>query len=65
MQNGQFKTHACCPGLLPAVQYCKEVPGKVDYRKYLSGWFLGEDFNSIKRENIEEFVAYGFCFKSR
>lgn len=52
-------------GPLPAVQYCQEVPGKVDYRKYLSGWFLGADFDSIKRENIEEFVAYGFCFKSR
>jgi hypothetical protein len=37
----------------------------VDYKKYLGGWFQGADLKTIKRGNIEEFVAYGFCYKSR
>jgi hypothetical protein len=47
------------------LQYCNEAPGRVDYKKYLSGWFLGAPYGEIKRENIEEFVAYGFCYKTR
>lgn len=49
----------------PYLQYCKDTPGGIDHGKYLSGWFLGADTNSIRRDNIEDFVAYGFCYKSR
>lgn len=47
------------------LRYSKEAPGGVNYTKYLSGWFLGADVASIRRENVEEFVSYGFCYKSR
>jgi hypothetical protein len=47
------------------LRYSREAGSKLDYKKYLSGWFLGADVDSIRRENIEEFVAYGFCYKSR
>lgn len=51
--------------LTTTLQYCKDAPGRVDYKKYLSGWFLGADIGSIKRANVEEFVAYGFCYRTR
>lgn len=47
------------------LRYSQEAPDRVDYTKYLSGWFLGADVASIRRENVEEFVSYGFCYKSR
>ena len=31
-----------------------------ELRDFLSGWFLGAPFESIKRGNVLELVAYGF-----
>ena len=31
-----------------------------DFRAYLAQWFRGADPNSIRRENVREFVRYGF-----
>lgn len=51
------------PLLIP--QYCREAPRGVNAREYLTGWFQGAPFESIKRGNIEEFVIYGFWYRSR
>lgn len=47
------------------LQYCEGVPGGINQSKYLSGWFKGADMSSIRRGNLEAFIAYGFCYTTR
>ena len=37
-----------------------ELPGVLSIQDFLSGWFHGAPFDSICRENVLDFVAYGF-----
>ena len=37
-----------------------ELNNVMDIRLFFSGWFLGAPFDSIKKGNVEDFVAYGF-----
>ena len=32
-------------------------------QEFLSGWFKGAPFEAIKRENMVDFIAYGFSCK--
>ena len=32
-------------------------------QEFMSGWFKDAPFESIKRGNVEEFIAYGFYCK--
>ena len=34
--------------------------GVFEIEAFLSGWFNGAPFSTIKRRNVEDFVAYGF-----
>lgn len=36
---------------------CRHI---IDTKSFLSRWFLGAPFESIGRENVEDFVSYGF-----
>jgi hypothetical protein len=36
-----------------------------EVQQYLSLWFFGADFSSIRRQNVEEFVAYAFWYRER
>eukprot|EP00878_Enallax_costatus_P011622 GHUV01012131.1.p1 GENE.GHUV01012131.1~~GHUV01012131.1.p1 ORF type:complete len:755 (+),score=214.24 GHUV01012131.1:258-2522(+) len=47
------------------LKFCKDLPHGVDYEGYFSGWFKGAKFRDIKRENAEDFMAYGFWYRSR
>lgn len=47
------------------IKYCEGVPGGINQSKYLSGWFKGADMSSIRRGNLEAFIAYGFCYTTR
>lgn len=37
-----------------------ELPGVLSIQDFLSGWFHGAPFESIRRDNVLDFVAYGF-----
>ena len=37
-----------------------QLPGVLDIEEFLSGWFHGAPFESIQRDNVMDFVAYGF-----
>ena len=37
-----------------------ELPGVLSIQDFLSGWFHGAPFESIRRGNVLDFVAYGF-----
>ncbi|KAK9841742.1 hypothetical protein WJX81_000194 [Elliptochloris bilobata] len=40
-----------------------ELKGVMSVKQFFSGWFLGAPFESLKRGNIEDFIAYGFYCK--
>lgn len=46
------------------VQQVKErflqLPGVLSIQDFLSGWFHGAPFEAIRRDNVLDFVAYGF-----
>ncbi|WIA42213.1 hypothetical protein OEZ86_009473 [Tetradesmus obliquus] len=46
------------------LRYAREVPGGMDTGAYISGWYRGADPSQVKRGNLEEFVAYGFWYRS-
>jgi hypothetical protein len=37
----------------------------VDQHAYVSGWFRGAPCESIKRDNVKEFIAYGFHYSTQ
>ena len=37
---------------------------KVDFKDYISGWFLGAPFKQILRGNLEEFYTWAFFARS-
>jgi hypothetical protein len=41
------------------------LPDAFDREKYLSTWFLNAPYDTIKAGNVEEFVSYGFWYRSR
>lgn len=46
------------------IQFCRELPQGVDFQGYVSGWFLNAPYELIKRDNVVEFLAYGFYYRS-
>eukprot|EP00882_Tetradesmus_deserticola_P010990 GHRQ01011624.1.p1 GENE.GHRQ01011624.1~~GHRQ01011624.1.p1 ORF type:complete len:217 (+),score=58.97 GHRQ01011624.1:256-906(+) len=47
------------------LKFCNDLPHGVDYEGYFSGWFKGAPFQDIKRDNAEDFMAYGFWYRTR
>ncbi|WIA08349.1 hypothetical protein OEZ85_007789 [Tetradesmus obliquus] len=47
------------------LKFCNDLPHGVDYEGYFSGWFKGAPFKDIKRDNAEDFMAYGFWYRTR
>jgi hypothetical protein len=43
----------------------QSLPSGVDVDQYLSIWFRNAPFSTIKRGNVEEFLCYGFWYRSR
>lgn len=43
----------------------KSLPHGVDVDQYLSIWFRNTPFSDIKRGNVEEFLSYGFWYRTR
>ncbi|GAX85025.1 hypothetical protein CEUSTIGMA_g12445.t1 [Chlamydomonas eustigma] len=41
-----------------------EEPPPVDIKRFLSWWFSGVDFSSVKRGNVAELFAYAFHYKT-
>jgi hypothetical protein len=36
------------------------LKGVIDFKEFLSGWFMNAPFQELRRENVLDFVAYGF-----
>ena len=41
-------------------RFINTLPSIFELEEFLSGWFLGAPPSSIRRDNLIEFVAYGF-----
>jgi hypothetical protein len=41
------------------------LPGAFDREKYSSTWFLNTPYEQIKAGNVEEFICYGFWYRTR
>ena len=46
------------------MRFVNELPQGVDFQGYLRGWFLGARWEDIKRDNVVEFMAYGFWYRT-
>ena len=46
------------------MRFINELPQGVDFQGYLRGWFQGARWEDIKRDNVVEFVAYGFWYRT-
>ena len=42
------------------IQQFMTLKGVIDFREFLSGWFMNAPFEELLRENVLDFVAYGF-----
>jgi hypothetical protein len=36
------------------------LAGVIDFKDFLSGWFMNTPFEELRRENVLDFIAYGF-----
>lgn len=46
-------------------KFIRQIKQFEEVEQYLSLWFFGADFSVIKRQNVEEFVAYAFWYRQR
>jgi hypothetical protein len=46
-------------------KFIRQIKQFEEVEQYLSLWFFGAEFSLIKRQNVEEFVAYAFWYRQR
>ena len=47
------------------IDVSKALPDGMNVNKYLSIWFRNAPYSDIKRGNVEEFLCYGFWYRTR